>query len=65
MILPSSVFDIIEEVDDYYFPPVTGTYLRLSRMTVSLLTLFSAPVWLSLYAEPELDPRLAGLSSWR
>ena len=32
MILPSSVFDIIEEADDYYFPPVTGTYLRLSRM---------------------------------
>ena len=35
MILPSSVFDIIEEADDYYFPPVTGTYLRLSRMVIS------------------------------
>ena len=35
MILPSSVFDIIEEADDYYFPPVTGTYLRLSRMLIS------------------------------
>ena len=46
MILPSSVFDIIEEADDYYFPPVTGTYLRLSRMTVSFLTLFLTPVWL-------------------
>ena len=39
MILPSSVFDIIEEADDYYFPPITGTYLRLSRMTISLLSL--------------------------
>ena len=48
MILPSSVFDIIEEADDYYFPPVTGTYLRLSRMTVSFLTLFLTPVWLLL-----------------
>ena len=46
MILPSSVFDIIEEADDYYFPPVTGTYLRLSRMTVSFLTQFLTPVWL-------------------
>ena len=35
MILPSSVFDIIEEADDYYFPPITGTYLRLTRMTIS------------------------------
>ncbi len=26
MILPTSVFDIVEDADDYYFPPVTGTY---------------------------------------
>ena len=57
MILPSSVFDIIEEADDYYFPPVTGTYLRLSRMTVSFLTPVSDPGVASLYAEPELDPQ--------
>lgn len=48
MILPSSIFDMIEEADDYYFPPLTGTYLRLSRMAVSLLTLFLTPVWLLL-----------------
>ena len=56
MILPSSVFDIIEEADDYYFPPVTGTYLRLSRMTVSLLTLFLTPVWLLLMQNPHWIP---------
>lgn len=52
MILPSSVFDIIEEADDYYFPPVTGTYLRLSRMAFSLLSLFLTPVWLLLMQNP-------------
>ena len=46
MILPSSVFDIIEEADDYYFPPITGTYLRLSRMIISFLTLVITPIWL-------------------
>lgn len=56
MILPSSVFDIIEEADDYYFPPVTGTYLRLSRMTVSLLTLFLTPLWLLLMQNPQWIP---------
>lgn len=56
MILPSSVFDIIEEADDYYFPPVTGTYLRLSRMTVSFLTLFLTPVWLLLMQNPAWIP---------
>ena len=26
MITPTSIFDIVEEADDYYFPPITGTY---------------------------------------
>lgn len=56
MILPSSVFDIIEEADDYYFPPVTGTYLRLSRLTVNFLTLFLTPVWLLLMQNPRWIP---------
>lgn len=56
MILPSSVFDIIEEADDYYFPPVTGTYLRLSRMVISLLSLLVTPIWLLLLQNPEYIP---------
>lgn len=56
MILPSSVFDIIEEADDYYFPPVTGTYLRLSRMVISFLTLFLTPFWLLLMQNPHILP---------
>lgn len=46
MILPTTIFDIIESADDYYFPPVTGTYLRISRFFINLLTLFMTPVWL-------------------
>lgn len=56
MILPSSVFDIIEEADDYYFPPITGTYLRLSRMSISLLSLLLTPTWLLLMQNPDLIP---------
>lgn len=56
MILPSSVFDIIEEADDYYFPPVTGTYLRLSRFLISILTLFLTPTWLLLMQNAEIIP---------
>ncbi len=56
MILPSSVFDIIEEADDYYFPPVTGTYLRLSRMTTTLLALILTPTWLLLMQNPHVLP---------
>lgn len=56
MILPSSVFDIIEEADDYYFPPITGTYLRLTRMIISVLTLILTPTWLLLMQNNELIP---------
>lgn len=56
MILPSSIFDIVEEADDYYFPPLIGTYLRLSRFAIFLLTLFLTPVWLLLMNNPGLIP---------
>ena len=56
MILPSSVFDIIEEADDYYFPPLTGTYLRLSRMLISILGVILTPLWLLFMQNPEWIP---------
>lgn len=56
MILPSSVFDIIEEADDYYFPPITGTYLRLSRMMTALLSLLLTPTWLLFMLNPDWIP---------
>lgn len=56
MILPSSVFDIIEEADDYYFPPITGTYLRLSRMVTAILCLLLTPTWLLLMMNPQILP---------
>lgn len=56
MILPTSVFDIIEEADDYYFPPVTGTYLRLTRFMITFLTLILTPTWLLLMKNPGWIP---------
>ena len=57
MILPASVFDIMEEADDFYFPPVTGTYLRLTRFFIGLMTIFLTPVWLLLMQNPEWIPK--------
>lgn len=56
MILPSSIFDVIEEADDYYFPPVTGTYLRLTRFATSILALFLTPTYLLLMQNPQWAP---------
>ncbi len=56
MILPTSIFDIIEEADDYYFPPVTGTYLRLTRLVANVLAFVLTPLFLLLMQRPELLP---------
>lgn len=48
MIIPISFFDIIEEADDYYFPPITGTYFRFTRTIITLIALFLSPVYLLL-----------------
>lgn len=48
MILPITVFDVLEEADDYYFPPITGTYLRMARFVITLFTYFITPTFLLL-----------------
>lgn len=45
MILPTSIFDYLEETDDFYFPPLTGTYLRLVRTAILLLSAVITPLW--------------------
>lgn len=45
MILPTSIFQYIEQADDYYFPPLTGTYLRLVRVMILLFSLVATPLW--------------------
>lgn len=46
MILPTSILDIIEEANDYYFPTLTQIYLKLSRSLITFLTVFLTPVFL-------------------
>ncbi len=56
MILPTSVFDIIEDADDYYFPPITGTYLRLSRIIINIIAVILTPTFLLLFNNPHWIP---------
>ncbi len=56
MILPTSIFDVVEEADDYYFPPITGTYLRLTRFLIFILTYIMTPTFLLLMNHTEWIP---------
>lgn len=57
IILPTSLFGIMEEADDYYLPPITGTYLRLTRFLISTVTFFITPTFLLLTMYPQWIPR--------
>lgn len=56
MILPTSIFDFLQEADDYYFPPLTGTYLRILRHLIFWLTMLITPLWYLWVSRPELCP---------
>ena len=45
ILFPTSIFDFLQEADDFYFPPFTGTYLRVIRHIVFLLSIILVPLW--------------------
>lgn len=57
MILPTSIFDFLQETNDFYFPPLTGSYLRTVRHIIFWLTLFLIPVWYLMTKYPEYTPK--------
>lgn len=56
MILPTTIFDFLQETNDYYFPPLTGSYLRIVRHVVFWLTLTLIPTWYLLISMPHIVP---------
>ena len=56
MILPTSIFDFLQETNDFYFPPLTGSYIRAVRHVIFWLTLFLIPVWYLMTKYPESVP---------
>lgn len=56
MVLPTSIFDMIEEANDYYFPTITNIYLKCSRTLITLTTLFLTPLFLMFMKRTDLIP---------
>ena len=42
----TSIYDMIEEANDYYFPTLTRVYLKAARALINFLTIFLTPVFL-------------------
>ena len=45
MIIPTGIFDFVQDVNDYYFPPLIGSFLRVIRCLVFLLSWLFIPAW--------------------
>lgn len=56
MILPTSIFDFMQETGDYYHPPLVGTYMRLLRIFIFGLTVILTPLWYLLISNPQYLP---------
>ncbi len=56
MVLPSTIFDFVQESNDFYFPPLTGSYIRLVRYVVFFLTLIITPLWYLMLQYPDFVP---------
>jgi len=56
MVLPTTIFKVIEEADDFYFPPLTGTYLKITRFLIAVMTYILTPTFLLFINHPDWIP---------
>ena len=56
IIVKTSFFEFFQDSNDYYFPPVIGTYLRFVRVIVFSLSVLLTPTWYLLVDNPSYIP---------
>lgn len=57
MVLPTSIFDFAQDTNDFYFPPIVGSYLRFVRGLIFVATLLLTPIWYWLMQNPDRIPK--------
>lgn len=56
MIVPSAMIEFLQDTNDFCFPPLVGTYLRLVRTVIFFATLLLMPLWYLMVKNPESVP---------
>ncbi|MGN0636126.1 MAG: spore germination protein [Acutalibacteraceae bacterium] len=57
MVIPTGFFDFLQDTNDFYFPPMLGSFLRIVRLFVFSSTLFLTPIWYLLIRNPDVIPQ--------
>ncbi len=58
MLVPTGIFEFFQDVDDYYFPPLTGNYFRFIKLLNFFVILFLTPVYYLIAEYDEFTPRI-------
>ncbi len=56
IIVKTSFFEFFQDSNDYYFPPIIGSYLRFVRVIVFSLSVLLTPTWYLLVDNPSFIP---------
>ena len=56
MLLPTNLWDFFREADDYYFLPLAGSYTRIIRILVIMITVVGTPIYLLAVNNPQYIP---------
>ncbi|MEF9960552.1 MAG: spore germination protein [Niameybacter sp.] len=56
IIVPTGIFDFLQDVDDYYVPILTGNYLRFVRHIIFLVNLFLTPAYVLIVQHESMIP---------
>lgn len=56
MIVPTGIFDFVQDINDYYFSPFIGTFFKCVRGFMFLLSLLFVPTWYVLSLHHTLLP---------
>ncbi|WP_240474496.1 spore germination protein [Thomasclavelia saccharogumia] len=55
MMIPTTIFEILEHVEEHRQTPIIGTFIRLIRFSAVLLSIYLVPLWLLLTNDGNLD----------
>ena len=55
MMLPTTLFEILEHVEEHRQTPIIGTLIRLIRLTTVFLSLYLVPLWMILFDKGIFD----------
>ncbi|MGL5972282.1 MAG: spore germination protein [Oscillospiraceae bacterium] len=58
IILPTTLFDLLQEADNFYFPSLTSNYFKFLRISIFFATMFLTPIWLLLLQNQHILPDL-------